>query len=685
MTRLRLGVDVGGSFTDLVLFDPITNTLRFTKRSSTPDDQSIAVADGIRQLATSPAGIEFFAHGTTVATNALLERRGATCALLVTAGFRDVLLIGRQDRPQLYDWFVKRPPPLIPRHLTFEVRERVLHTGEVLQPLDELGALESIQLARQAGVAAIAVCLLHSYVNPAHERRLAELIYAHFPGVQVSLSCDILPEIKEFERASTTAANAYVGPIVRRYVDALEQRTAALGMSRGVRIMQSNGGLMTARTAGEQSVRTMLSGPAAGVLGAVLLARDAGFDNTLSVDMGGTSFDICLTHRGQIRFTKDGEIGGQPIRVPMIDIHTLGAGGGSLAWIDPGGALRVGPHSAGAQPGPACYGRGGTQPTVTDANLVLGRLDRLSFLGGDMALDLDAARAAIADTIARPLGLSLEQAAEGIVRVIDATMVRGMRSVSVERGYDPREFCLVAFGGGGPMHAMGLARDIGIPTVLIPPAPGVTSALGLLLADLRYDFTATFLGSLSVPDLDALRRLYTSLEQQALDQVARDDIALQDVVLARSAEVRYARQGFELEVSMPVELDPAGLARVRESFHALHAQRYGYAMRSEEVVLVNAFVRAVAELPKPTVKSFGVMPRRRPQQARRVWIHGRWYTASVVDRGTLAVSDVVEGPAIVEQVDSTSVLLPGDTARVDPHDNLIVTVALDGGFRRADA
>ena len=505
---VRLGVDVGGTFTDLVLFDAATNRIHFTKTSSTPANQAVGVEEGIRKVAgiaaVPPGEIEFFVHGTTVATNALLERKGVSCALLVTEGFRDVLQIGRQDRPKLYDWFAQRPTPLVPRAQTFEIRERMLHTGDVLTPLDEAQAREAIRAARAAGVTAIAVCLLHAYANPAHERRVGELIAEEFPDAEVSLSSDVIPEFREYERASTTAVNAYVMPIVRRYVARLADRTAAMGVPAELHIMQSNGGLMTARAAAEQSVRTMLSGPAAGVLGAVALARQAGFENVLSVDMGGTSFDICLAYDGSLRFTKESEIGSLPIKVPMIDIHTLGAGGGSVAWIDAGGALRVGPRSAGAQPGPACYGRGGDEATVTDANVVLGRIDPANFLGGEMALDAAAAWRAVEDRIARPLGLGVEEAAEGIVRVINATMVRGMRAVSVEKGYDPRDFAIVAFGGGGPLHAADLARELGVPSVLVPVMPGVTSALGLLVADLRYDVSATVRGSLASPDHAAL-------------------------------------------------------------------------------------------------------------------------------------------------------------------------------------
>ncbi|MBM4407173.1 MAG: hydantoinase/oxoprolinase family protein [Chloroflexi bacterium] len=682
---LRVGVDVGGTFTDLVMFDPVTNRLSFTKTSSTPSNQALGVEEGIGKVVgaagrTAP-DIEFLVHGTTVATNALLERKGVRCGLLVTRGFRDVLQIGRQDRPKLYDWFAQKAPPLVPRELTFEIAERALHTGEILEPLDEAQAIAAIEAARAKGVTALAVCLLHSYANPAHERRLAELIAEHFPEAEVSLSSAVIPEFREYERASTTTANAYVMPIVRRYVGLLEERVGAMGVPAGLHIMASNGGLMTARAAGEQSVRTMLSGPAAGVLGAVAIAKAAGFGSVLTVDMGGTSFDICLAHEGRIRFTKESEIGSLPVKVPMIDIHTLGAGGGSVAWIDAGGALRVGPRSAGAVPGPACYGRGGTEATVTDANLVLGRLDPKRFLGGEMGLDPDAARRAVHERIAEPLGLTVEAAAEGIVRVINATMVRGMRAVSVEKGYDPREFALVAFGGGGPLHASDLAREAGLTAVLVPPMPGVTSALGLLVADLRYDESATFLRPLATADPAGLAAVYEDLESAARDRMRRDGVPDDAVTITRSAEMRYARQSHELDVAVPTgPIDAATLATVRERFEEEHRRAYGFAM-TEDMVLVNAQVSAVASLPKPPFEPLGGgngargAGRAQPVDRRPIYVAGAWVDADVFERRDLGPGVRIAGPAIVEQPDTTVLLLPGDTGLVDGQGNLLLEVA----------
>ncbi len=681
----RVGVDVGGTFTDIVLFDAQKNAMSYVKTPSTPKNQALGVEQGIAKVArrevVEPSAIAFLAHGTTVATNALLERRGVRCALITTWGFRDVLQIARQDRPKLYDWRAHRPEPLVPRHLRFEVAERMLHTGEVLVPLDEASALKAILAAKAEGVTAVAICLLHAYANPAHERRLAALVREHFPAAEVSISSEILPEFKEYERLSTTVVNAYVMPIMRAYLTSLEDRVRSIGVRAELHIMQSNGGIMTARAAGEKSVRTVLSGPAAGVLGAVSLARQAGFENVLTVDMGGTSFDVCLTHRGAIRYTKESEIGQLPIKVPMIDIHTLGAGGGSVAWIDLGGALRVGPHSAGADPGPACYGHGGVEPTVTDANVVLGRLDPDYFLGGDIRLDREAAHRAIDQRIAMRLGLTVEQAAEGIVRVINATMAKGMRVVSVEKGFDPRDFVLVAFGGGGPVHAADLARELGAPEVLVPIAPGVTSAVGLLMADFRYDFSATYMGVLDGRGSEALMRLYADLERQALEQMAREHVPHDLVALSRSAEVRYRGQGFELDVVVPTGvLDPAALERVRDEFHRLHKQHYGYAMVDEEVMVVNVQVTALGQIAKPQLNREPLVPARDDlltvavKGRRAMFVDGATLSATVYDRARLAPGAILNGPAIVEQADSTTLLMPEDAARVDGFRNLIVRV-----------
>ena len=677
----RLGVDVGGTFTDLALYDPDTRRLEFAKTPSTPGDQAEGVAVGVGQLLDRldilAAAIGFFIHGTTVATNALLERKGARTALIVTKGFRDVLQIGRQERPNLYDWRMRRTEPLVPRRLRFEVRERVLYTGEVHVPLSREDLRSVIGRIRAGGVDAVAVCLLHSYANPEHERVIGRVLRDELPGVSVSLSSEVIPEFKEYERMSTTAINAYLAPVTGRYLTGLQERMAEMGIGSGVHVMQSNGGTMRAETAVERPVHTILSGPAAGVIGSVAIAGHAGELNTISVDMGGTSFDVCLSHQGELRRAQDSEIERLPIKVPMVDIHTLGAGGGSIAWIDPGGALRVGPQSAGADPGPACYGRGGAEATVTDANLVLGRLSADGFLGGGLALDEEQARRAIGERVATPLGLGLEEAAEGIVRVVNAGMIKGIRVVSVARGYDPREFTLVTFGGAGPVHAGELAAELDIPRVLVPVAPGVTSALGLLMADLRHDYVRTVLLSPGEASLADLNAGYEQMEAEATAQMRRDGVERESVIMARTADVRYLGQGYELEVAVTEDrLGAEEIQTMSVMFHEAHRQTYGYATLDRPLEIVNLRVTATATLarPEPEAAPLGGVPdppgARRGE--RRVYFQGQSELATLFDRTRLTPGDVVNGPAIVEQLDSTTVVWPDQRATVDAFGNLVL-------------
>ncbi len=678
----RLGVDVGGTFTDLALYDTDTDRLEFAKTPSTPVNQALGVAAGIRELMerhrVSPDRIDFFIHGTTVATNTLLERKGAKTALIVTAGFRDVLQIGRQDRPDLYDWRIRRSDPLVPRHLRYEAQERVLHTGEVQTPLDEETLEDIISRVKAANVDAVAVCLLHSYANPEHEQAIGDAIRRELPDVPVSLSHEILPEFKEYERMSTTTINAYVAPVMERYLRRLEQSIADVGLKSDLYIMQSNGGTMGAETAIDRPVHTILSGPAAGVIGAVAIAQQAGKPNSISIDMGGTSFDVSLSYKGEVRRTQESELERLPVKVPMVDIHTLGAGGGSIAWIDPGGALRVGPQSAGADPGPACYGNGGTEATVTDANLVLGRLGASSLLGGTMTLDVDLARKVIAERIADPLGLAVEEAAEGIVQVVNASMVKGIRVVSVSKGYDPREFSLVAFGGAGPLHASELADEMDIPSVLVPVAPGVTSALGLLMADLRHDFAQTVLKPGSELSAAEITSWFEQLEFQAIEQMSREGVAAEDVSLVRAADARYVGQGYELEViAASGKLEQSDVEDIIERFHEAHIRNYGYASRDNPVEVVNLKVTALASMPRPDLahdsQDSGGDPSRAVIGQRDVFFKNDSKQTNVYDRSGLLPGDVITGPAIVEQLDSTTVVWENQTAEVDKFLNLLVT------------
>ena len=677
----RLGVDVGGTFTDLALHDASSNRLEFAKIPSTPTNQAVGVAEGIRELVERlqipPGEIEFFIHGTTVATNALLERRGARTALIVTSGFRDVLQIGRQERPHLYDWRIRRPEPLVPRHLRFEVRERVLHTGEVLLPIDEADVRSVVERLSDADVEAVAVCLLHSYANPVHEQVIGREIREALPELIVSLSHEVLPEFKEYERMSTTTVNSYVAPVMGRYLRQLGRTVADVGIASEVYIMQSNGGTAAASEAVEKPVHTIMSGPAAGVIGGVGLATQAGELNAISVDMGGTSFDVSLSYQGEVRHTKEGEIERIPVKVPMVDIHTLGAGGGSIAWIDPGDALRVGPQSAGADPGPAAYGRGGREATVTDANLVLGRLNPGRHLGGRLNLDAALARQTVQERIAVPLGLGVEEAAEGIVRVVNATMIKGIRVVSVAKGYDPRDFCLVVFGGAGPMHAAELAAELDIPRVLVPIAPGVTSALGLLMSDLRHDYVRTVLKRGDEVVAGPLTALYSEMEGEAATQMRREGVDGDDMSMDRLADVRYLGQGYELEVPVAAgKLTERKLAAAVQRFHEAHRSLYGYASPDNPVEVVNLRLTAVARLPRPELESASLdgeeNPKRARQGRRQVYFTGEPVASDIYERGRLKPGDSISGAAIIEQLDSTTVVWPGQSARVDAYGNLIL-------------
>jgi len=678
----RLGIDSGGTFTDVVLFDDKKKALHITKTPSTPANPAIGVINGIKKI-VSQVGIESneiasLVHGTTVATNALLEYKGIRTALILTEGFKDILSIGRQDRPKLYDYFERRPEPFIPRHLRFEVPERTLYDGEILRPLDEEQVRGIAEKLKGMGIRGVAVCLLHSYANPTHEKRIKEIFKEHYPEAVVSTSHGILPEFREYERMSTTVINTYVMPIIDRYLQDLQRMMREEGLTADLNVMQSNGGVMTSRSAGEKSVHTILSGPAGGVMGSLAIGTQIGMKNLITVDMGGTSFDICLIHGGKIHFTKESEIGGHPIKIPMIDIHTIGAGGGSVAWIDPGGSLRVGPQSSGANPGPVCYRLGGKEPTVTDANLVLGRLDPSYYLGGEMSLDVEAAKQAILGKIARPLKLSLEEAAEGIIKVINASMVRGIRKVSVEKGFDAREFSMICFGGGGPLHSLELAEELRIPTVVVPISPGVNSALGLLIADFRYDYSQTFLKKTQDIRLDSFNQGFKDLEAKATQQMMEEKIPREDRVILRSVEMRYSGQGYELEVPVPNgTLTRKDLKRISDTFHQTHRQLYGYASPQETTEFVYLRIAALGKIPKPKFKKEKEgdhKPARALKGKRKVFVQGKYVSLPIYERALLRPADKIQGPAIIEQMDSTTFLSYGHRAQVDPYLNLIVTI-----------
>jgi N-methylhydantoinase A len=654
---MLLGVDVGGTFTDAVLFDG--EHVHTAKLPTTPRDQSLAVIAAVeevlRRSGTSTAEVESFAHGMTVGTNALLEERGARTALIATRGFADLLEIGRQDRPEPYRLCTAKPVPLVDAGLRFEASER---TGpdDVIEPLADEEPGRLAQLLSESGAEAVAVCLLFSYLDPSHERRIAEHLREALPGLHVSASHEVLPRFREYERCSTTVIDAYLSPLLGRYLSRLGEAASAAGLPRPL-VMQSSGGLATAEDAARAGAWSVLSGPAGGAVGAGLIARACGDGNALGLDMGGTSCDVCVVAEGEVKRTDSRTIGGRVIQLPMVDVHTVGAGGGSIGWRDRGGALRVGPRSAGAEPGPACYGRGGGEPTVTDANLLLGRLAPESELAGGVLLDIEAARAAVG-TLAASLGLGETETAEGIVRVANQEMVRALRVVTVERGIDPRGFALLPFGGAGPMHAAAIAAELDIERILCPRTGGVLSALGLCASDRRRDTTRTVM--LSGTDLSAER---IAAEVDELVATVAGDLpgAEPEIVY----ELRYAGQAFELPVPGGVRPDPADLV---ERFALAHEERYGHRDPEGEVVLVHIGLAMVSPGPRPQLAA--ATGRDLQESARRVRFDGEWLEAPVL-RGEPLAGFRASGPAVFELPEATFVLPPTWRAKVDESGTIV--------------
>jgi N-methylhydantoinase A len=650
MGNARLGVDVGGTFTDVVIL--ADGRLITAKVPSTPSDQSEGVLAGVQAADFDAGELAAFAHGMTVATNALLERRGARLALVTTEGFRDVIEIGRQNRPSLYDLTRDRPPALVPRELRFTVRERMGPDGEI-EALDEDSVAQVVDAVRDAEVDAVAVCLLFAFLHPDHERRVGEALREQLDGVHVSLSSEVLPEFREFERFATTAADAYLAPRLAAYLGRLAERARDAGLPDPL-VMQSSGGVVDLESAASQAAACVLSGPAGGVVGAAYAAAASGYEDVLTFDMGGTSTDVAPVIGGQAQTTTDSVVAGVPLKLPMVDVHTVSAGGGSIAWADAGGALRVGPQSAGAEPGPAAYGAGGEEPTVTDANLFLGYLEDGATLGGEVVLHRQLAERAL-ERLGSELGLDALETALGIVREANAEMTRALRVISVERGLDPRDFALVAFGGAGAMHACALADELGMRTLVVPKAAGVLSALGLAISDVRRDYVEPLLGEL---DPQRLESAFAELEPHA-----RED--LDDPRLARAADLRYRGQSFELTVDAG---DPDQLAT---RFHDAHEQRYGYRMDEESVELVNARVTATVAVEKPALKEEASQGDGRAGR-RRASFEGDWAEVDVLDRTQMGAGAEVSGPALVEFPEATCVVAPDWAGRVDEAGSLVL-------------
>jgi N-methylhydantoinase A/oxoprolinase/acetone carboxylase beta subunit len=673
-----VGVDIGGTFTDFMLYDTESATVHVHKVRSTPEDPGRAMVSGLAELcetaSIAPAQVDAVFHGTTVATNAVLEHRGAEAGMLTTKGFRDVVHIGRHQRPQHYSIMQDIPwqaRPFVKRRHRHVVTERVAPpTGEVLEPLDEDEVRAAARALKSAGVESVAVCFLFSYINPEHERRAAEIVSEEIPGAFVTFSADIFPQFREFERFTTACMNAFVGPTTGRYLERLAGALAAEGVPGKLHVMMSNGGVASAENAAKRPVTLLLSGPAAGVLGGLWAGEAGGRRRLITFDVGGTSADIgIVTERGVTEASaRDTWVAGYPLLVPMIDIHTIGAGGGSIAFVDEGGAFRVGPRSAGASPGPAAYGQGGEEPTLTDANVVLGRIDPDRFLGGEMKLDREAAAAAV-QRLADRLGLGLVEAAEGIVTIANANMSGAIRSRTVEKGHDPREFALVAFGGAGPMQAAEVAASLGIPEVIVPPYPGITSAMGLLTSDLKYDQMRTVFMTEEAIDSARLDREIGVATDELRARLQEDGVADADIEVAAALDCRYAGQGYELRIPLPDgRFTPAAL----DEFHRLHEQEYGHAFR-DPIEIVNLRVTGSGKRPRverlPAAATGGGSLLGEGESV----FGGASYRTRYHDRSRLVVGETLEGPAVIFQRDATTVVPPGWRARADASGSLVLT------------
>jgi N-methylhydantoinase A len=692
-SRYRVGADIGGTFTDIVLVAP-DGSYGSRKVLSTTDDYSRGIVEGLLHLANEldvpVRDIDEIVHGTTIATNAILENKGASTALITTRGFRDVLELRRLRTPQLYDRYYEPPKPIVERRLRLEVTERLDASGDIVIALDESSIQTAIDYIEGEGAEAIAVSLLHSYKNPDHERRVGALVRERLPGAFLSLSVDVLPEIREYERTSTTVLNAYVGPVVRNYLGSLERRLQSATIDAILLIMQSNGGVMSAAAASEKPSHIVESGPAAGVIAAQSVGERAGFRDVISFDMGGTTAKASLIENGHLARTTEYEVGagislssrlvkggGHALKLPVIDIAEVGAGGGSIVWIDRGGALKVGPRSAGAMPGPVCHDTGGAEPTITDANLLLGYVNPAGLAGGAIPVRKDLAEASIEERVAEPLGLSLLDAAYGVFTVANITMIRAIKAVSTYRGRDPRDFALLAFGGNGPIHSAGIARELGMRSVIVPPVPGLFSAGGLLAALLERHYAQTLFGLLDALGLNLIEQAYSDLEERASAEFVAEGSDTADISFRRAADLRYAGQGFELTVDAPSgPISEAWLAGLLDAFGDEHERTYGHKATSEPVELVNIRLIALtgqqAATPVQPIASGQDVAR----SDRQVYFGTQFglVSAPVIGRNELA-STSVAGPLVIEEYDSTTIVPPDATAHRDPFNNIVIDLA----------
>ncbi len=684
---MRIAVDIGGTFTDVTLFDEAGASVALGKALSTPADLVDGVMTAIARTADSVAAADLIIHGSTIVINAILQRQGARTALVTTRGFRDVYEIGRINRPESFNLFFRKHRPLVPRDLIFEVPERMLADGTEELPLDEAAAREVARRLRALGVEAVGVVFLHSYRTPEHEIRMREILEEEAPEIFATASHELSREYREYERTSTVAANAYVGPIVSRYLGNLEQRLAVEAFRGSLMIMQSSGGLTDVATARRQCVQMMESGPAGGVVGSIAISEALEIDEAICFDMGGTTAKACVVRRGAPDLSPDYFVGGYNeglvIRIPVLDIKEVGTGGGSIAWIDAGGALHVGPESAGAEPGPVAYGRGGQQPTVTDADVVLGRIAPDQFLGGEMQLDAVAAREAIAAQIAKPLDLTVERAAAGILAIATSSMANAVRAVTTERGLDPRDFTLIAYGGGGPLHAVAVARELAIGRVIIPQAPAHFSAFGMLLADVRRDYVLTHFARLAELNLTELETLYRTMEAEGVEELRRLGIGPERVTIERAADMRYVGQEHAVAVPVPADVaNDAARDAIKRAFDEAHEQRFSHSAPEEATELVSLRLSVLGHIGKPPLPRIGSGSAEPPLGARRasrpvVLDDGEEpVSCAVYDRMRLLAGNVIAGPAIIEEPASSTLLGLYDQAVVNEYGHLVIRLEM---------
>jgi len=685
----RLGVDVGGTFTDLIYVDDEAGQILVHKLPTTPDDPSQGTVQGIRELTglagTEPSQLEQVFHGTTIATNIVIEHDGATVGLITTEGYRDILHIARHKKPLNFSNYQDLPwqrYPIVRRRYRLTVPERITRDGSVLVPLDEEKAREQVRRLKEAGVEAVAVCFLFSFLNPEHEARVAEIVADEFPEAFLSVSSEVLPQYREYERFSTVCLNAYIGPRVSRYVRRLEEELEAMDVKTGLHLMTSASGVATAEGAVARPVNLLMSGPVAGVVGGIWAGRQAGYDNVITLDVGGTSADIGLAQEGRLRMKHllDTRVGPYQAMIPMVDVDTIGAGGGSIAYVDSGGIFRVGPRSAGADPGPAAYGRGGTEPTATDAMVNLGWLLPETFLGGGMSLDAEAARRAFEEGPAAALGMSVEEASMGAIQILTHSMVQSIEENSVRKGYDPRDFALVAEGGAGPLFAAQIALEAGTPWVVVPNYPGVTAALGLLATDMVYEYVSTVYERLSSLDAGAVQGAFEELEAQARSQLEHDSVPVDRMLIQRVADCRYLGQGYELRVDVGSgAIDETWVEKTRSDFHDIHEREYSRRFEESDVEIPNIRVRGIGLMPElkvPEVEAGDASPDAALRYERDAWFRVggelRQVGTRFYDRAELKAGNRIEGPAIVNQYDSTTAIPPGLTARIDRFGNIVI-------------